>query len=135
MSSRILLIEPDHLLGESVANGLGDNGWLVQRAYTAQEALNIADQNVLDLVICELQLVDHSGIEFLYEFKSYPEWQAIPVIIYSIVPPSEFSRHLTGLQNHLGVAAYLYKPRTTLRQLNRTVSGVLNKVQNEAAKN
>ena len=135
MGARVLLIEPDHLLGETIANGLSDVGWQVQRASTAQEALNMADQTGLDLVICELQLVEHSGIEFLYEFKSYPEWQAVPVIIYSIVPPSEFSIHLNGLQNNLGVEAYLYKPRTTLQQLNRTALGVLNKVRHEATKN
>ena len=29
------------------------------------------------IVMLELQLVEHSGIEFLYEFRSYPEWQRV----------------------------------------------------------
>src|SRR3954465_15447238 len=88
----------------------------------AQTAVMVADQHQPDLVILELQLVEHSGIEFLYEFRSYAEWQGIPAIIHSLVPPGEFQSNRQLLEDELGVAAYLYKPRTSLRQLLNTVS-------------
>jgi DNA-binding response OmpR family regulator len=92
-------------------------GHEVQAAGSAQAAIMSADVIRPDLVILELQLVEHSGIEFLYEFRSYPEWQAVPVIVQSQVPPAEFAGSWQLLQDELGVRAYLYKPRTALVQL------------------
>ncbi|HEX7368327.1 MAG TPA: hypothetical protein VF261_01570, partial [Candidatus Saccharimonadales bacterium] len=74
-----------------------------------------------DLVILEMQLVSHSGVEFLYEFRSYPEWQRVPVLVHSVVPPGEFQGSRQLLCEHLGVERYLYKPRTSLAKLLRTV--------------
>ena len=65
----------------------------------------------------ELQLVAHSGVEFLYEFRSYSDWKNIPVIINTHVPPSEFAGSRDLLRRELGVQAYLYKPHTTLKKL------------------
>ena len=70
-----------------------------------------------DIVIVELQLVDHSGIEFLYEFRSYVDWQQIPVIILTNVPESEFAGSQSLLRDDLNVQAYLYKPLTSLQKL------------------
>lgn len=114
---RILLIEPDNVLGKSVTVGLKKSGYSVIHCRTAQSAINIADKEDFDLVICELLLVGNSGIEFLYEFRSYSDWQNIPVIIYSSVPAYEFSNKRNGLASELSVSAYLYKPHSSVKQL------------------
>jgi DNA-binding response OmpR family regulator len=114
---RILLIEPDRLLAEIYQRALKTAGHDVVVCAGAQAAVMAADQQTPDLVILELQLVEHSGIEFLYEFRSYPEWQDIPAVAHTFVPPAEFngSHHL--LKDELGVQDYLYKPRATLQDL------------------
>ncbi len=113
----ILLIEPDRRLTETYRRALEAAGHAVTTANGAQAAIMAADAAKPDLVILELQLIEHSGIEFLYEFRSYLDWQAIPVIIQSQVPPGEFNDNRQLLAQELGVKAYLYKPHTTLRQL------------------
>lgn len=113
----ILLIEPDRRLAATYQKALKTAGHDVTTASGAQAAIMAADNAKPDLVILELQLVGHSGIEFLYEFRSYLDWQAIPVIIQSQVPPGEFSDSRQLLAQELGVKAYLYKPHTTLRRL------------------
>jgi DNA-binding response OmpR family regulator len=115
--ARILLIEPDRLLAGIYAKSLAAAKHRVTISATAQAAITAADRQRPDLVILELQLVEHSGIEFLYEFRSYPEWQGIPAIVHSLVPPAEFSGSEQLLRDELGVAAYLYKPRTSIRDL------------------
>jgi DNA-binding response OmpR family regulator len=115
--AQILLIEPDRLLAESYAQALRSAGHQVKAASGAQAAIMTADAAVPDLVILEIQLVEHSGIEFLYEFRSYPDWQDIPVLVQTHVPRSEFADNWQLLQQELGVRAYLYKPRTSLRDL------------------
>ena len=114
---RLLLVEPDRLLAKTYYNALTGAGHRVTICAGAQTAVLAADQQTPDLVILELQLVEHSGIEFLYEFRSYPEWQNIPVLIQTMVPPAEFSTNRDLLKNELGVRGYLYKPRTTLGEL------------------
>lgn len=115
----VLLVEPDRLLAETVRQALERRGHTVRLAPTAQRAISLADDARPDLVILELQLVAHSGIEFLYEFRSYTDWLAVPVIIYTNVPPREFNDSRDILMRELGVTTYLYKPSATLRQLLR----------------
>ena len=115
--AQILLIEPDRLLAESYVQALLHAGHEVQATGGAQAAIMSADAIPPDLVVLELQLVEHSGIEFLYEFRSYPEWQDVPVIIQTHVPQAEFADNWQLLQQELGVQGYLYKPRTSLGQL------------------
>lgn len=115
--AQILLIEPDRVLAESYVQALLHAGHEVQAAGGAQAAIMSADAILPDLVVLELQLVEHSGIEFLYEFRSYADWQDVPVIIQSQVPQSEFTDNRELLRSELGVRDYLYKPRTSLEQL------------------
>ncbi len=120
--AQILLIEPDRVLAESYVQALLHAGHEVQAAGGAQAAVLSADAIAPDLVILELQLVGHSGIEFLYEFLSYPDWQDTPVIIQTNVPQQEFADNWDLLNRELGVKTYLYKPRTSLHELLVTVS-------------
>lgn len=115
--AHIIIVEPDRLLGGIYARALQAAGRRITVCSGAQAAVMAADQRPPDLVILELQLVEHSGIEFLYEFRSYPEWQNIPVLIHSHVPPAEFNDSRELLSGQLGVSDYLYKPRTSLQRL------------------
>src|SRR5689334_12321215 len=115
--SQILLIEPDRVLAETYRQALLAGGHRVVCCASAQAGIISADQYLPDLIILELQLIEHSGIEFLYELRSYPDWQDIPVIVQTHVPPAEFSANRQLLRGQLGVRSYLYKPQTTLREL------------------
>jgi DNA-binding response OmpR family regulator len=123
--SQILLVEPDYKLAHIHKKTLEDSGYNVSLANTAQSGVMSADTIKPDLVILEIQLVEHSGIEFLYEFRSYNEWKSIPVIVYSQVPPGEFSDSWVVLTEELGVVEYLYKPRTSLKQLINATESLL----------
>jgi DNA-binding response OmpR family regulator len=118
----VLLIEPDKILVETYCQTLQAVGHTVTVAHSAQSGISGADCRKPDVVILELQLVEHSGIEFLYEFRSYDDWRMVPVLILSQVPSAEFHANWPLLTQELGVSRYLYKPHTTLRQLLRVVS-------------
>jgi DNA-binding response OmpR family regulator len=117
----ILLVEPDLLLAKTYAQALQNDGHRVLCSANAQQAIFMSDMSVPDLVILELQLVSHSGIEFLYEFRSYPDWQDIPVLIHSQVPPAEFLDSWQLMQDQLGIMDYVYKPHTSLAKLRKVV--------------
>jgi CheY-like chemotaxis protein len=121
----ILLLEPDVILARITARALEIGGHKVVLSTTAQTGIFAADTAMPDLIILELQLVSHSGIEFLYELRSYGEWQHIPVIIHSHIPPGEFSGSGDLFREQLGVRAYHYKPRTSLKKLLRSIAEVV----------
>lgn len=120
---KVLLIEPDVVLGSVYAQALADDGHAVQMCRTAQSAVMDCDSNQPDCIVMEVQLPRHNGIEFLYEFRSYPEWQHIPVILLSNVPPKDLLSPV--LWNQLNVQAYLYKPRTSLKAITAALRNVL----------
>jgi len=120
----ILLIEPDKTLARIYAEALASAGYEVKLAKGAQAAISLTDRQTPDLVLLELQLTSHNGLEFLYEFRSYPEWQNVPVLVNSLVPPHEFSENLI-LRSQLGVSEYFYKPETSLWQLLHAIAAHL----------
>ncbi len=122
--ARILLIEPNRILAQIYKDALKQGGYKVSLAYDAQNAITTSDKLRPDLIVLEIQLIKHNGVEFLYELRSYPEWQDIPVVVNSIVPPSEFA-HNEVLYKEIGINNYLYKPQTSLTELLRTIENVL----------
>lgn len=122
--SRILLIEPDRVLAKTYHQALVAAGHEVHTCNSAQAAIIAADQVCPEVVVVELQLVAHSGAEFLYEFRSYPDWQGVPVIVHTSVPPNRFASNFAEVRAQLGISQYLYKPLTSLRQLQDAVQSV-----------
>jgi DNA-binding response OmpR family regulator len=114
--ARVLVIEPNPILAEIYRKILIKNKHKVWLAKDAQAAINIADKTNPEIVILELQLPQHNGLEFLYEFRSYSEWRKTPVIVQSLISPSEFKDNYI-LWHKLGISDYLYKPKSTLLQL------------------
>jgi len=116
----ILLIEPDHALGEVYMRFLADKNFDVILCNDGQKAIDAIDVEKPDLIILELQLTAHNGYEFLYELRSYTEWFSIPVIINSLIPRSRTKLDEESIKN-LGVVDYLYKPTTSLEKLKNVI--------------
>lgn len=117
----VLMLEPDAQLARTYRKALEHHGYTVRRTVSAQDAVFHVDESLPQVILVEIQLVAHSGIEFLYELRSYAEWQHIPVLIHSCIPPSEFEDSMQLLRERLHVAAYLYKPHTTLQTMLRAI--------------
>lgn len=122
--TNVLYVEPDKILAEIYYEALTREGYNVVATPSAQTALMVTDEFKPDLIILELQLIEHSGIEFLYELRSYLDWQNIPVIIQTQVLPSAFQDNHNVLKKQLNVARYLYKPKTSLKALVQTIKEV-----------
>jgi DNA-binding response OmpR family regulator len=112
----ILIVEPADDMGGLVRQALEDRGHKASWAKTAQSAVHLADEASPDAVILELAIPEHNGVEFLHEFRSYPEWMDVPVILYSHIEPD---RTPSGrrLMDSLGVVEHLYKPTSPLKRL------------------
>lgn len=121
---RILLIEPDTVLTRIYADALRKQGYEVYEARSASEAIGQADIEAPDLVILELQLGTHNGIEFLQEFRSHQDWLSIPVIVHTLQPERLLKKYTTNWRS-LGVARVLPKTSTTLDGFLKAISEVV----------
>lgn len=121
-----MLLEPNRVLAKSYLTALKNAGHKVRHYARGQSAIEAADKRTPDLVIVELQVPGHNGLEFLYEFRSYAEWQNVPVVIQSIVPQDAIEQ--AAASPHFGISAYLYKPVTKLSKLTETVNELLQPV-------
>ncbi|MEK7472144.1 MAG: response regulator [Patescibacteria group bacterium] len=119
--TRILIIEPDMVLARLYQTALETSGHEVSRVSNAQEALFAIEKSRPDTVILEIDMPNHNGLEFLYEFSSYSDWATINIIVHSALRPSLFDRMKVSWQ-HLGVSEYLYKPETSLAALQQVVA-------------
>lgn len=120
--SKIVLIEPDSVLANQYFDALSNERYEVVIKHSADNALDVLDDSV-KLLILELQLGPHNGLEFLYEIRSYEDLADIPVVVLSAVSPNYVVS--TGSYELLGVTEYLYKPQTSLTVLRRTVEQLL----------
>lgn len=99
-----------------MSEALGRKGFSSVIAHIAQEGIAKADEYAPRLVIIELLIPDHNGLEFIHEFRSYPEWLDVPIILYSHISSEELGANQDML-NDMGVRAHLYKPTTSLSKL------------------
>ncbi len=122
--SRILLLETDKVVAANIGGLLEANGHKVDWQVDPQEAIISIDVQPVNLIITELILAGRSGVEFLYELRSYPDWQDLPVIIYTNVPAREVGLSAQGFE-HLKIKAYHHKPSASVDTLLRTVEACL----------
>lgn len=123
--AHVLLIEPNPILATTYRQALQHAGHTVAYALTAQRAIQEADARTPDVVVLELQLPVHGGVEFLHEFRSYYEWQHIPAILHTFTTLSSSAPVQEAMATDLGVCKVLYKPQTSLQQLIRAVQSAV----------
>ena len=118
--AKILLIEPDIVLAKTLIDYLNP-GHSIAWSHDGHHAIELLDKKPFDLIITEHNLPAHNSFEFLYELRSYPEWQALPIILWS---KSRLPDHVLGSDSwqQLGKVKYLYKPNTSLALLASTVN-------------
>ena len=121
--AKVLLVEPDRILAQNYTAALKSSGHDVTWRSNGQTAIHAAEKSTPDVILLELQMPGHNGLEFLYELRSYPEWQDIPVILLTLVPDMALQAEEPVLER-LGIAGYLYKPQSKLSHVIRAVNRV-----------
>lgn len=124
----VLIVDADKKLRDTSVVALESAGFTVAAAAGAQAAIGLCEAQMPAVVLLELQLQRHSGVEFLHEFRSYPEWQEVPVILYTVVPVAQLVQFDQAFKT-LGIIAHAYKPETSLKQLISLIEDVLKKTK------
>jgi len=122
--AHILLLEPDKLIASRIVSFFNNDKHTVAAHSDPQQAIVSADKNTPEVVIVELQLAGRTGVEFLYEFRSYPDWQLIPIIVFTDLTAEQLGDYQQAL-SELSVYTSLRKSRTALDQLLLSVEHLL----------
>ena len=112
----ILIVEPSKELTEVLARALAKNGMSCEVAHSARQGIKLADEQQPKLVILELVMPRHNGMEFIHEFRSYPDWLEVPLILYTNVSRDELQLSDSTLAE-MGITGHFYKPTTSLARL------------------
>ncbi len=97
----------------------------VLMASDAQDAIIALNEHPdIRVVVMDMSLGGHSGMEFLYELRTYSDWSDVNVIVYSSVELPEAIVSSRAWQQ-LNVFSYMYKPRSYLNDLCSTVQRAL----------
>lgn len=115
----ILVVDPDKSLSATIVDYLRAHKHRARAVYTADQAIASCDIARPDCIVLELALGQHSGVEFLHEFRSYKDWQTVPVVVLTMVDIKN-----QDTLKKLGVHTYLYKPTTSLDALHKVLSGI-----------
>ncbi|MGQ4827890.1 response regulator, partial [Enterococcus faecalis] len=70
MSSRILLVEDDAQIGDYIARGLGEEGFVVDRVENGRDGLFMATDSQFDVVVLDRMLPAMDGLAVLKAMRA-----------------------------------------------------------------
>ena len=115
---RLLLIEDDVTLRESLAHKLAEAGFAVEQAADGTEGLYFAQEYPIDLAIVDLGLPGMSGLDIIRQVRS--EGKTYPILI--LTARDRWEDKVDGLGS--GADDYLAKP-FHFEELNARISALL----------
>jgi len=104
-TKRVLLVDDDHLILESLRVALSERGYEVLLAHDGNEGLVRAERDAPDLIVLDMMMPRRSGFMVLNRLRYRPNRS--PRII--MVTANEDPRHQAFAESQ-GVDAYVHKP-------------------------
>jgi DNA-binding response OmpR family regulator len=127
---RILIVEDDLDLSEMVSSYFRVQNYEVLTAAWGEEALNLANNHELDLVMLDIRLPDIDGFELCRRLRSNRRTQDTPIVF--LTEKRDRIDKLQGLE--LGVVDYITKP-FDIQELRLRVRNAINRAKMPAATN
>jgi len=123
--NRILVVDDESSLRLVLSEVLGDEGYQVTSAASAEEALELFEKQRFELVFCDIVMPGMSGIELLQQVKQhYPQTEVIIITSHASLETA-----ITALRT--GAYDYLLKPFESLDLIASFAERALSKVHLE----
>jgi two-component system phosphate regulon response regulator PhoB len=120
MGARILIVEDEVDLAQSLAYSLEKEGFVVTTAHRGGDALEAAKKDTPDLVLLDLMLPDTSGLDVCRELRNWESTRQVPIIM-ATARGEEIDR-VVGFE--VGADDYVVKPYS-VRELVLRIKAVL----------
>ena len=109
MAKKILVIDDEELVTESLKKLLSKSGYEVQIARSGTEAVERVKATDFDLIVSDIRMPDMDGVQALTKIREYLKEEGKPAMPEILITGYASKENLEGAKN-LGVADYLYKP-------------------------
>lgn len=126
-TKKILVVDDEETLCEALRFSLESDGYKVDVAYSAEEALAL-DLSAYSLILLDIMMGEISGTQFARILKSSPVTQNIPIIFCTAKDTEEDM--IAGLD--LGADDYIMKPYS-LKAVSARVRAVLRRAEHPSA--
>jgi serine phosphatase RsbU (regulator of sigma subunit) len=103
---RILIVDDEPLNIDYLEQELEDLDYEVLSARNGQEALELVDSQLPDMILLDIMMPIMDGFEVLARLKAEKQWRDIPVVVISAL--SDMNNVVKGIE--LGAEDYLPKP-------------------------
>ena len=120
MAATILVVEDEPAIQELIAYNLKQAGHQPLRADNAEQAMNLVQNALPDLVLLDWMLPGQSGIDFARRLRSDKRTRTVPIIM--LTARTDEQDKLAGLDT--GADDYITKPFSP-RELNARIKAVL----------
>jgi CheY-like chemotaxis protein len=110
-NSKVLLVEDSKFLRMGTERALSNAGYLVSTASDGEEALQVANDKLPDIILLDMMLPKISGPNVLKALKENPVTMHIPVIVFTSLSQKNEEKLLSE-----GAAAYFEKSALALDQ-------------------
>lgn len=111
--TKVLVIEDEELLRESILNILKIRGFSAIGAEDGRKGLDLAKEFVPDLILCDVRMPELDGYELLRALRQDPLTANLPLIFLT----AETIQNVVNKGQRLGANGYLAKPFTTAQLL------------------
>ena len=106
IKEKILVIEDDAFIRTALTEIISSEGYRVVEAYYGYQGIDIAQNEIPDLIISDLMLPDIDGYSVLTKLKGVEKTAAIPFIFLT----SETEKEIMRKGMNLGADDFLHKP-------------------------
>ncbi len=111
--AKVLVIEDQEVLRESILNILNTRGFNAIGAEDGRRGLQLATEWVPDLILCDIRMPELDGYEVLSSLRQDPLTATIPFLFLT----AETIQTVASKGKLLGANGYLLKPFTTAELL------------------
>ncbi len=119
----ILLCENNSMLADMYLAKLSRD-YRISYAKNAQSAVDILDNDRVDVLLTDVMLGSHDGIELIHEVRSHGDWQDVKIVVLSSLPAEYFP--IPQKQWSLyGINNFVYKPEVKPGQLTQIVNSAV----------
>ena len=122
MATKVLVIDDAVHIRRLIMRMLEQGNYTALQAGNGREGLQVLEQEMPDVVTCDISMPVMDGYQFLMAAKKNPETQHIPVVIITALGQKEEINKAT----ELGADACLTKPFSS-SHLREVIETVLNK--------
>jgi CheY-like chemotaxis protein len=111
--TKILVIEDEQTVRENILELLDAEGFEAIAAENGRIGLNLAQQHLPDLILCDIRMPELDGYGVLSALRSEPETAEIPFMFLT----AKAAKTDLNLGMELGANAYITKPFTLVELL------------------